>query len=71
MNTDTPKHAYDFSYLNLTSATVQKVYRSAAQARSEFLAAKVKNGTERISAAYRSVGDVFSFAQRQNQAARL
>jgi len=71
MTTDTPKQAFDFSYFNLTSATVHNVYRSAEQARSEFLAAKVKNGAQRISAAYRSVGDVFSFAQRQNQAARL
>lgn len=71
MTTETPNQAFDFSYFNLTSATVQEVSRSAEQARSEFLAAKVKNGADRISAAYRSAGEVFSFAQRQNQAARL
>jgi len=71
MTTDTPNHVFDFSYFSLTSATVNKVHRSAERARSKFRAAKIKNGAERILAAYRSVGEAFSFAQRQNQAVSL
>jgi hypothetical protein len=68
---NTPKTSFDFSNFNLTSIAAQDVQRSAELARSDYLAAKIKNGAQRISAAYRSAGEVFSFAQRQNQAARL
>ena len=71
MTTNTTHNLFDLSGFNANRASAENIRRSAELARSEYLAAKFKKVKTRIGAAYRSASELFSFAQQQNQAARL
>jgi hypothetical protein len=71
MTTHTTNAAFDLKGLTSTGITAQNVRRSAEIARADYLADILKKTGPRITAFYRSAGALFSFVQRQNQAARL
>lgn len=71
MTPNTPISTLDFSGFNLSGETAQEIRRSAEIARSEYFGEAVKRFGKRIGAAYRSATDLFGYAQRMNQAARL
>lgn len=71
MTTNTSNASFDFSGFNLSNENAQEIRRSAEIARSAYLADAFKQLGQRISAAYRSTTELFGYAQRMNQAARL
>lgn len=71
MSTNTPFSSFDFSGFNLGSASAQDIRQSAEIARSAYLGDAFKRFGQWISATYRSTTDLFGYAQRMNQAARL
>lgn len=71
MTSHTTDTAFDLENLTYTRITAQNVRRSAELARADYVADSLKRTGARIAAVYRSAGELFSFAQRQNQAARL
>ena len=71
MSTNTPVSGFDFSGFNPDNANAQDIRRSAEIARSIYLGKAFKQVGRRINAAYRSTTELFGYAQRVNQAARL
>lgn len=71
MTTNTTKTSIDLSGFNYAGTKAQNIRRSAELARAEYLGKKLSNFGRRISAMYKSAGELFAFAQRQNQTARL
>lgn len=71
MTPNTPLSTLDFSGFNLSSETAQEIRHSAEIARSEYFGEAFNRFGQRIAAAYRSATDLFGYAQRMNQAARL
>lgn len=71
MTTNTPITSLDFSGFNLGSANAQVIRRSAEATRSLYLSAAFKQIGQRTKTAYHSTTELFSYAQRMNQAAKL
>lgn len=71
MTANTTVSTFDFSAFNTNRGDAQEIRRSAELARSAYLGDAVKQLGQRISTAYRSATDLFGYAQRMNQAARL
>jgi hypothetical protein len=61
-------HADDIAGLRLST---RQVTRAAEIARAKYLAGYCEGFGRRVHQAFRSVNDLFSFAQQANQAARL
>lgn len=71
MTPNTPYTSFDFSAFALNRNDVEEIHRTAEIARSVYLAKAVGDFFRRIGDAYRSTSDLFGYAQRMNQAARL
>ncbi len=71
MTVNTPTPGFDFSGFVLSKTDAQLIHRQAGIARVEYMGKAVRQLRERTGAAFRSAGDLFSFTQRMNQAARL
>jgi hypothetical protein len=71
MTTHSTTSRFDLSGFNYAGTKAIQVRRSAELARAEFIGARMTAMGHRIRNMYRSVGELFSFAQQQNQAARL
>lgn len=71
MSAHSTPRSFDLSGFHYAGTKAFGVRRSAEIARAEFIGAKARILSRRIRAMYRSVTELFSFAQQQNQAARL
>lgn len=71
MTPNTPISTFDFSAFVFNRGDAQEIRRSAELARSAYLGDATRRFGQRVSAAYRSAADLFGYAQRMNQAARL
>lgn len=69
MTRNTP--TFDFSAFALNRSDAQEINRTAQLARSAYIGEATKRIGQRITGAYRSTADLFGYAQRMNQAARL
>ncbi|MBT5649534.1 MAG: hypothetical protein HOI96_09075 [Rhodospirillaceae bacterium] len=71
MTINTPATGFDFSGFNLSKPATIDIRRQAELARSAYIHTALNMLGQRITSAYRSTTELFSFAQRMNQAARL
>lgn len=71
MTTNTPSTGFDFSGFNLSKPATVDIRRKAELARSAYMHTALNAVGQWITSAYRSTIELFSFAQRMNQAARL
>lgn len=71
MNTHTPIKTFDLSGFHYSGTRAFDVRRSAEVARAEFIGGKLMALGRWIFGTPRATGELFRFAQQQNQAARL
>lgn len=71
MTINTPTPGVDFSGFNLSKTDTQQILRQAEIERARHMRVLLAPLGNRIGAAFRSAGDLFSLTQRMNQAARL
>lgn len=69
MTRNTP--TFDFSAFAINRRDAQEINRAAQLARSAYICESTKRLVQRVTGAYRSGADLFGYAQRMNQAARL
>lgn len=71
MTINTPAPGVDFSGFHLSKTDTQQILRQAEIERARHMRELLAPFGNRIGAAFRSAGDLFSLTQRMNQAARL
>lgn len=71
MTANPPHTSFDFSVFVLNRTDAQEIRRTAEIARSVYLAEAAGDLLRRIGTTYRSTADLFGYAQRMNQTARL
>lgn len=71
MTANTTSRAFDLSGFNYSGTKAIGIRRSAEVARAEHLGKKMRQFGQSLSGMFRTVRELFNFAQQQNQAARL